>query len=106
MFTTDIQARNNTSSVLKRTYRVFFYDLVFDSANNLDEVHSSTEELALRFNRWLKQQDEYFELVSISTFEQLKDKWLDDVAGYTFQFELEFIASDIDCGDPENIINI
>ncbi len=101
--TTDIQARNNQSSQLKRQFRVFFFDLVF---NNIDEVHSTTEELALRFGRWLKNLEDEIELVSISTLEPFKDEWVDDVAGYTFQFELEFIATDLDCGDPENTINI
>lgn len=89
-----------------RNYQIVFYDLVFETPNNENDIISDCEEYALRLNRFLINKSDIFYTVGSPTITNFHEKFLDGVAGVTMDVQIEFNGDLDDCNDPDYSFNI
>lgn len=92
---------------VNRTFEVLFYDIRLADGTNEIQVVSDCEELGMRFLRWLMTaNDPEINVISSPTITPFTEKFLDDVAGVTYNMVIEFSANADDCDDPNTTTNI
>lgn len=89
-----------------RNYQIIFYDLVFESQDNENDIISDCEEYAFRLNRFLLKKSDIFYTLGDPNITFFHEKFLDGVAGVTMDVRVEFNGELSDCDDPDYGFNI
>lgn len=84
--------------VLVRNYQILIYDVTYD---NINEVISDCEEIALRLLRFLRNKSDIFNISGISNIQPFTDRFLDDVSGVIINLSIEFNGESAICDDPD-----
>lgn len=84
--------------VLVRNYQILIYDVTYD---NINEVISDCEEIALRLLRFLRNKSDIFNISGTTNIQPFTDRFLDDVSGVIIDLSIEFNGESAICDDPD-----
>lgn len=90
------------SNTIQRTFTLIVCDLVFPGHENLDEVHSDTEQTLSDIIKILRQESEYYDVIGDPVITPFKDRYGDAVAGHEATVVIETTYNDAFCDIPSD----
>lgn len=90
------------SNTIQRTFTLIVCDLVFPGHENLDEVHSDTEQTLSDIIKILRQESEYYDVIGDPVIVPFKDRYGDAVAGHEATVVIETTYNDAFCDIPSD----
>lgn len=90
------------TNTIQRTYTLIVCDLVYPGQENLDEVHSDTEQTLSDIIKILRQESDYYDVIGDPQIVPFKDRYGDAVAGHEATVVIETLYNSGFCDIPSD----